>query len=120
MAGGYPENRYSLDQVPCMLEEGDGSTYHFKGAKQHVWVASFGKGDAGKRYCTFQLIARLKTETRRSFTAVSLSPKYVSGARVCESLLTKGRPRTKMFRFQPKAWYDDATLLAFAEIHPYN
>ena len=79
-----PENRYSLDQVPCMLEEGDGSTYHFKGAKQHVWVASFGKGDAGKRYCTFQLIVRLKTETRRSFTAVSLSPKYASGARVCE------------------------------------
>jgi hypothetical protein len=53
-----PIDRYSLDQVPCMLVEGDMRTYHSRGDKEHVWVAGSGKGDEGKRFCTLQLVVR--------------------------------------------------------------
>ena len=52
-----PPDRYSLDQVPMTLDEGDKRTYDDEGSET-VWVAGLGQGDAGKRFCTLQLIAR--------------------------------------------------------------
>ena len=54
-----PQDRYSLDQVPCNLVEGDGRTYHFKGADENVWIASNGKTDEHKRFCTLQLSVKV-------------------------------------------------------------
>ncbi|KAJ1449424.1 hypothetical protein M885DRAFT_572767 [Pelagophyceae sp. CCMP2097] len=49
-----PQNRYSLDQVPCNMVEGDQRTYHPRGANEHVWVAGAGNGVEGN----FQLRLR--------------------------------------------------------------
>ena len=51
-----PEDRYSLDQVPCTLGEGDARTYNKKGADEHAPPAP--------RACTCTCI----TWTRRSRT----------------------------------------------------
>jgi hypothetical protein len=51
-----PEDRLSIDQVPCNLREGDGRTYADTGDKR-VWLAG-SKADCGKRFCTLQVAAR--------------------------------------------------------------
>ena len=51
-----PEDRLSIDQVPCNLREGDGRTYADTGEKR-VWLAG-SKADCGKRFCTLQVAAR--------------------------------------------------------------
>jgi len=51
-------DRYSLDQVPCNLVNGDARTYNTKGGNVPVWVAGSGKGDDGKRFCSLQLCIR--------------------------------------------------------------
>ena len=51
-----PEDRISIDQVPCNLREGDGRTYADVGSKR-VWLAG-NKHDDGKRFCTLQVAAR--------------------------------------------------------------
>ena len=51
-----PEDRISIDQVPCNLREGDGRTYAEIGSKR-VWLVGC-KHDDGKRFCTLQVAAR--------------------------------------------------------------
>ena len=52
------KDRYSLDQVPCSLVNGDVRTYNAKGDKEAAWVAGSGKGDDGKRFCSLQICIR--------------------------------------------------------------
>jgi len=51
-----PQDRISVDQVPCNLREGDGRTYAEVGSKR-VWLVG-NKQDDGKRFCTLQVAAR--------------------------------------------------------------
>ena len=51
-----PEDRISIDQVPCNLREGDGRTYAEIGSKR-VWLVGC-KHDDGKRFCSLQVAAR--------------------------------------------------------------
>ena len=51
-----PQDRISIDQVPCNLREGDGRTYAEVGSKR-VWLVGC-KQDDGKRFCTLQVAAR--------------------------------------------------------------
>ena len=44
-----PQDRYSLDQVPCNLVEGDRHTYHFRG-DERVWIASWTNTNASARF----------------------------------------------------------------------
>ena len=56
-----PENRISIDQVPCNLRDGDGRTYADVGSKR-VWLVGT-KQDDGKRFCTLQIAARCSNGT---------------------------------------------------------
>ena len=51
-----PQNRISIDQVPCNLTEGDSRTYEDINTKR-VWLVG-NKADDGKRFCTLQVAAR--------------------------------------------------------------
>ena len=51
-----PEDRLSIDQVPCNLREGSNKTYADTG-ETRVWLAG-SKSDCGKRFCTLQVAAR--------------------------------------------------------------
>ena len=111
-----PEDRYSLDQVPCMLVEGDTRTYHFKGANEHVWVAGSGKGDEGKRFCTLQLIVRFKNGDKTKMFVGQPWPKICfrgQGIRITQKEKDAWEPGVHV-RFQPKAWYCEATCLKHA------
>ena len=111
-----PEDRYSLGQVPCMLVEGDTRTYHFKGANEHVWVAGSGKGDEGKRFCTLQLIVRFKNGDKTKMFAGQPWPEICfrgQGIRITQKEKDAWEPGVHV-RFQPKAWYCEATCLKHA------
>ena len=51
-----PEDRLSIDQVPCNLREGGTHTYADTGSTR-VWMVG-SKADSGKRFCTLQVAAR--------------------------------------------------------------
>ena len=110
------EDRYSLDQVPCMLVEGDTRTYHFKGADQHVWVASSGKMDEGKRFCTLQLVARMTAGDPNEMYNGQPFPEICfrgQGKRISQMEKDSWNKYVHV-RFQPKAWYDEMTCLLHA------
>ena len=112
-----PEDRYSLDQVPCMLVEGDTRTYHFKGANQHVWVAGSGKGDEGKRFCTLQLIVRSRNGDKSKLYAEQPWPEICfrgQGKQIKKKEKDAYAPGVHV-RFQKKAWYGDVTCLEHAK-----
>ena len=81
-----PENRISIDQVPCNLRDGDGRTYADVGSKR-VWLVGT-KQDDGKRFCTLQIAARCSNGTsdlsrrgqpKLTIVVASLSAKGVGG-----------------------------------------
>ena len=51
------EDRWNVDQVPCILVEGDERTYSDAG-EECVWISGAGSGDEGKRFCTIQVTSR--------------------------------------------------------------
>jgi hypothetical protein len=112
-----PMDRYSLDQVPCNLVEGDQRTYHFKGADEHVWVAGSGKGDEGKRFCSLQVVVRFVNGDKTELYAGQPWPEICfrgQGKRVTAEERAAWHPKVWV-RFQPKAWYDEATCLKYAK-----
>ena len=58
-----PEDRWSIDQVPCNLREGSNKTYADTGDKR-IWLAG-SKTDCGKRFCTLQVGARCANGDRK-------------------------------------------------------
>ena len=110
-----PENRYSIDQVPCNLVSGDGRTYEMKGSKT-VWVGGAGKGDESKRICTLQLIVRCFNGPRGAVYCGQPWPEICfrgQGKRI-RAEETAGYAPNVWVTFQPKAWYDDANCLRHA------
>jgi hypothetical protein len=127
-----PNDRYSLDQVPCNLVEGDMRTYNDKGRDQHVWVAGSGKGDEGKRFCTLQLVVRFVDGDKDALYAGQPWPEICfrgQGLRITAKERAAWHPQVPFpplaftwrfflqvwVRFQPKAWYDEATCLKYAK-----
>lgn len=116
-----PQHRFNLDQVPCCLYEGDQRTYDAIGDDKQVWIAGSGKGDEGKRFCTLQLCIR----------AVKIEDQLYCGQPMPEICFRgQGKRLIKQerdfyaeclkesrcsVRFQPKAWYDEATCLKYAQ-----
>ena len=112
-----PRDRYSLDQVPCMLVEGDKRTYHFKGANEHVWVAGSGKGDEGKRFCSLQILARMKNGDPRLMYNGQPWPEVCFrglGQRISKEE-KDGYNKHVYVRFDAKAWYNESKCLEWAQ-----
>ena len=110
-----PEDRYSLDQVPCNLVSGDARTYELKGS-ECVWVAGAGKSDEGKRICTLQLIVRPVNGPREQLYCGQPWPEICfrgQGKKISQEERASWHPHVWV-RFQPKAWYGDATCLEYA------
>lgn len=111
-----PKDRYNVDQVPFNAVEGDDRTFDLKG-DGHVWVAGSGKIDEGKRYCTLQLMVRAENGDKSKLYAEQPWPEICfrgKGLRVTAQEKAAWHPNVKV-RFQPKAWYDDATCLKWAQ-----
>lgn len=101
-----PQNRLSVDQVPCNFREGAKSTYDIKGSDR-IWLAGT-KADDGKRFCTLQIIARAwngpADVPRRGQPKIGLIFRG-SGQRVSSEEQSSWHPDVHV-RFQPKAWAD--------------
>lgn len=101
-----PENRLSVDQVPCNLREGIRATYEEKGS-QRIWIAGT-KADDGKRFCTLQICARAHNgdvaAPRRGQPKIGVIFRG-QGLRVSEEEKRAWHPDCRV-RFQPKAWAD--------------
>ena len=110
-----PKDRYSLDQVPCMLVEGDMRTYHMIGAHEHVWVAGSGKGDEGKRFCSLQLLVRCVNGDKSKLYCEQPWPEICfrgAGVRITDVEKASWNKNVHV-AFQPKAWYDEENCLRY-------
>ena len=109
-----PEDRLSIDQVPCNLREGDGRTYADAGAKR-VWLAG-SKHDDGKRFCTLQVAARCANGApdapRRGQPKLTILFRG-RGKRVSAAERAAWHADVRV-RFQPKAWADEAVCADYA------
>lgn len=109
-----PENRISIDQVPCNLRDGDGRTYADVGSKR-VWLVGT-KQDDGKRFCTLQIAARCSNGTsdlsRRGQPKLSIVFRG-TGKRIAPEERSLWHADVHV-RFQPKAWADDALCEEYA------
>jgi hypothetical protein len=101
-----PENRLSIDQVPCNLREGTKSTYEEVGTTR-VWIAG-NKNDDGKRFCTLQIVARAAngsaSEPRHGQPKIGLIFRGM-GQRLSAEEKAAWHPDVHV-KFQPKAWAD--------------
>ena len=111
-----PEDRLSIDQVPCNLREGDGRTYADVGAKR-VWLAG-SKHDDGKRFCTLQVAARCANGApdapRRGQPRLTILFRG-HGKRVSAAERTAWHTDVHV-RFQRKAWADEALCADYARV----
>lgn len=109
-----PQNRLSVDQVPCNLREGNRSTYAESGSKR-VWMVGT-KADDGKRFCTLQIIARASNgssdKPRRGQPKIGIIFRG-KGARISDDERAAWHKDVHV-RFQPKAWADAAYCEAHA------
>lgn len=109
-----PENRLSVDQVPCNFREGAKATYDFVGSDR-VWIAGI-KADDGKRFCTLQIVARAangrEDQPRRGQPKLGIIFRG-TGCRVSLEERNQWHPDIHV-RFQPKAWADAAYCEAHA------
>jgi hypothetical protein len=111
-----PQDRFSLDQVPCNMVEGDMRTYNEKGDKVHVWVAGAGNGDESKRYCTLQLVVCFVNGDTAARYRGQPWPEICfrgKGMRISQREKDAWHPKVWV-RFQPKAWYDAETCNRYA------
>ena len=116
-----PQDRISIDQVPCNLREGDGRTYAEVGSKR-VWLVGC-KQDDGKRFCTLQVAARCANGSPnlpRHGQARLLVIFRGTGKRISPEEREAWHPDVWV-RFQKKAWADEAlcedyALIEMAEI----
>ena len=116
-----PQDRISIDQVPCNLREGDGRTYAEVGSKR-VWLVG-SKQDDGKRFCTLQVAARCangSSNLPRHGQARLLVIFRGTGKRISPEEREAWHPDVWV-RFQKKAWADEAlcedyALIEMAEI----
>ena len=116
-----PQDRISIDQVPCNLREGDGRTYAEVGSKR-VWLVG-SKQDDGKRFCTLQVAARCANGSPnlpRHGQARLLVIFRGTGKRISPEEREAWHPGVWV-RFQKKAWADEAlcedyALVEMAEI----
>ena len=116
-----PQDRISIDQVPCNLREGDGRTYAEVGSKR-VWLVGC-KQDDGKRFCTLQVAARCANGSPnlpRHGQARLLVIFRGAGKRISPEEREAWNPDVWV-RFQKKAWADEAlcedyALIEMAEI----
>ena len=116
-----PQDRISIDQVPCNLREGDGRTYADVGSKR-VWLVGC-KQDDGKRFCTLQVAARCANGSPnlpRHGQARLLVIFRGTGKRISPEEREAWHPDVWV-RFQKKAWADEAlcedyALIEMAEI----
>ena len=116
-----PQDRISIDQVPCNLREGDGRTYAEVGSKR-VWLVGC-KQDDGKRFCTLQIAARCANGSPnlpRHGQARLLVIFRGAGKRISPEEREAWHPDVWV-RFQKKAWADEAlcedyALIEMAEI----
>ena len=116
-----PQDRISIDQVPCNLREGDGRTYAEVGSKR-VWLVGC-KQDDGKRFCTLQVAARCANGSPnlpRHGQARLLVIFRGAGKRISPEEREAWHPDVWV-RFQKKAWADEAlcedyALIEMAEI----
>ena len=116
-----PQDRISIDQVPCNLREGDGRTYAEVGSKR-VWLVGC-KQDDGKRFCTLQVAARCTNGSPnlpRHGQARLLVIFRGTGKRISPEEREAWHPDVWV-RFQKKAWADEAlcedyALIEMAEI----
>ena len=116
-----PQDRISVDQVPCNLREGDGRTYAEVGSKR-VWLVG-NKQDDGKRFCTLQVAARCSNGS--SDLPRCGQPKLTvifrgTGKRISPEERAAWHPDVWV-RFQKRAWADDGlcedyALVEMAEI----
>lgn len=101
-----PQNRLSVDQVPCNFREGAKATYDVIGVDR-VWIAG-SKADDGKRFCTLQIIARAHNgeegQPRRGQPKIGLIFRG-TGCRISQEEKNGWHPDVHV-RFQPKAWAD--------------
>ena len=116
-----PEDRISIDQVPCNLREGDGRTYAEIGSKR-VWLVGC-KHDDGKRFCTLQVAARCSNGApnlpRRGQPPLTVIFRG-AGKRISSEERAAWHSDVRV-RFQKKAWADEAlcedyALVEMAEI----
>ena len=116
-----PQDRISIDQVPCNLREGDGRTYAEVGSKR-VWLVG-SKQDDGKRFCTLQVAARCANGSPnlpRHGQERLLIIFRGTGKRISPEERKAWHPDVWV-RFQKKAWADEAlcedyALIEMAEI----
>ena len=116
-----PQDRISIDQVPCNLREGDGRTYADVGSKR-VWLVGC-KQDDGKRFCTLQVAARCANGSPnlpRHGQARLLVIFRGTGKRISPEEREAWHPDVWV-RFRKKAWADEAlcedyALIEMAEI----
>ena len=109
-----PQDRISIDQVPCNLREGDGRTYAEVGSKR-VWLVGC-KQDDGKRFCTLQVAARCSNGSpdlpRREQPRLSVIFRG-TGSRISPEERAAWHPDVWV-RFQKKAWADEAVCEDYA------
>lgn len=110
-----PQNRISVDQVPCNLCEGGAQTYADLGEKR-VWIVG-SKADSGKRFCTLQVAARCAngsaTEPRCGQPKLTVVFRG-QGKRISAEEKAAWHPEVKV-RFQEKAWFNDELCEAYAK-----
>ena len=109
-----PEDRISIDQVPCNLREGDGRTYAEVGSKR-VWLVGC-KQDDGKRFCTLQVAARCSNgaaDLPRCGQAKLTISFRGTGKRTSPEVRAAWHPDVCV-RFQKKAWADEAVCEDYA------
>jgi hypothetical protein len=109
-----PQDRISIDQVPCNLREGDGRTYADVGSKR-VWLVG-SKQDDGKRFCTLQVAARCANgspDLPRHGQARLLVIFRGTGKRISPEERAAWHPDVWV-RFQKKAWADEALCEDYA------
>ncbi|CAN0139847.1 unnamed protein product, partial [Heterosigma akashiwo] len=92
-----PHHQINFDQVPCPFALDLDSTYEEKGADR-VWIQTNRDSSAKKRFCTLQLVFRMKQP----------KPSIIfrgTGKRIKGEERAAYDPRVCVF-FQPKAWAD--------------
>ena len=111
-----PQDRISIDQVPCNLREGDGRTYADIGSKR-VWLVG-SKQDDGKRFCSLQIAARCANGPadwpRRGQPRLTIIFRG-TGKRILPEERQAWHPDVHV-RFQSKAWADEALCAEYARV----
>lgn len=101
-------------QVPCNLREGDTTTYEDVGSTR-VWIAG-NKDDDGKRFCTLQIIVRMKkgdpSKPRNGQPKMAVVFRG-QGKRIRNEEKQAWHKDVKVY-FQPKAWFDEQLCVEYA------